>query len=640
MRLLPAAVLVSVLSLVACTTPQRPNVVVLLMDTLRADRLGCYGHRRDTSPTIDSLAAAGVRFTRAYATADYTQASTASLFTGLYPLAHGYVNADYVLPDEHLTLAEILAAQGYQTGGFIANGLAGRKYGMQQGFAHYVEHNQAGAEMLADSVVAFLRTAEEPYFVYAHFLDVHDPHRTPAAARRRFAGAGAGGFSFDLTDATLREQMHATAWWSAAQLWWPSESSRDSVAAYFADYERAYDGTIRYWDDQVKRIVAALRQSGHDGHTVLVLTSDHGEQLLDHGFFGHASSGYEEGLRVPLIWVDPAAVGGGQLVEAATSLADLLPTLLNRVQIPVPPDLQGRSRWPLAAATGNDTVYTEGTFFRNRPFSTLIQTYQQGGWKLILDRMRDVKELYDLHHDPLEERDLFGERPEVVAELYAGLRARYHESLSRFARIRRAASSPGGADAAKERELRALGYVGGGGGGSRRQEFFPLIPEAPGPFGPFGDEQELDAFQPRIDFTQGHLVGEQIVGGFADEVGQRHPRGLWFDRRATFLLRRDRAARSAQVDVDIDPAQPLPSRLEAWVDGAPVSTVEVVSDGPLSLDVPLPAALATGEFWQLELRADSRFVSRRGDSPREHGYASFRVQRIDATSTKSTKEGL
>jgi hypothetical protein len=293
----------------------------------------------------------------------------------------------------------------------------------------------------------------------------------------------------------------------------------------------------------------------------------------------------------------------------------------------------------LSSATSADTVYTEGTFYRNRPFHTLIQTYRQGSWKLVLDRFRDVKELYDLDADPGEARDLFAERPEIVAELYTGLRHRYHKSLSRFMGVRAAASAPVAGDPAKERELRALGYLGGGGGGDLL-EFFPLRPRAPGRYGPFGDEPELDEFQARIDFTRGRLAGDQIVAGYADEVGRRDARGVWFDRRAIFLLRGRRLGLPARVEVYVDTTGPRPSRIEAWIEGEIVSTFAIDMGGSLSFDVPLPARIAAADDWRLELRADTRFVSRTGASPRTDEHASFRVRRIYATGTNPTEGDL
>ena len=271
------------------------------MDTLRADRLGCYGYGRATSPVVDRLAARGTLFTRCYAPSDYTQASTASLFTGQYPLAHGYVNSDYVLEDANPTMAEIFGDAGYTTAAFIANGLAGGKYRMDQGFHEHFEKNRASAFELAEAAREFIGrqspAGDQPFLAYLHFLDVHDPHRIPPADFRRLADPAT--FAFDMQDSLLLETMVMRAWWSAVQKWRDEPGHQGEVARYFEDYSDLYDSSIAYWDEAVGSILEALAEHGLDRTTVVVVTSDHGEQLLEHGFFGHANSGYDGGPARP-----------------------------------------------------------------------------------------------------------------------------------------------------------------------------------------------------------------------------------------------------------------------------------------------------------------------------------------------------
>ena len=200
-------------------SPSEPNVIILLMDTLRADHLGCYGYHRNTSPLLDSLAQKGVVFGKCYAPSDYTQASTASLFTGQDPLVHGYMNSNYVLEEANVTMAELFRDNGYQTAAFIANGLAGKKYGMDQGFDRHFEQNRASAPELAVAARTFIdehaASSDKPFLIYMHFLDVHDPHRIPADQFGRFADPGA--FAFDMQDSLLLETFVMRAWWSKVQ---------------------------------------------------------------------------------------------------------------------------------------------------------------------------------------------------------------------------------------------------------------------------------------------------------------------------------------------------------------------------------------------------------------------------------------
>ena len=610
----------------------RPNLLIVLVDTLRPDHLGCYGYGRDTSPGVDSLASRGALFESCIATSDYTQASTASLFTGLYPLAHGYVNSDYTLDSANQTLAEVLAESGYATGAFIANGLAGRKYGMEQGFETHFEKNRALAPELVDQAIDFVHTRRsQPFFAYMHFMDVHDPHRTPAPLGNRYAPPG--GFAQDMQDTLLLEHHHAAAWWGAAQGWWDSDQERQATEEYFSAYGRTYDAAIRYWDGELGRLVQALSEAGAADNTILVITADHGEQLMEHGFFGHANSGYEVGLRVPLIICDPRATAtAGVRVATGVSLLDLMPTVLARLGVPAPEGLQGVDRWALTAgggatdpAAGDGFVYTEGTFFANRPFHTLIQTGRLGGWKLILDRLRDTKELYHLDTDPGEERDQFSEQPEQVQKLWELTRAQYETNRSRMGQLRDGARER---DAEKLRELTALGYVGGGGRLQQaRAEYGPMRSVAPSRYGPFGDEPGPEPLADRIDFPRGQVQATQIVRGLSDPLGRRDSRGVWFDRRATFLLRRGddhgRAAVSAYVDTL--PGSGHPSRLELLIDDQITASVQMAGPGLVELSAALPNAIEGGEYLHLEVRADHRFVYRPGPSPRTHGYAAFRV---------------
>lgn len=610
----------------------RPNLLIVLMDTLRPDHLGCYGYGRDTSPTVDSLASRGTLFERCIATSDYTQASTASLFTGRYPLAHGYVNSDYALDPANETLAEVLARSGYATGAFIANGLAGRKYDMDQGFQTHFEKNRALAEELTDQAIAFV-TAErsQPFFAYMHLLDVHDPYRTPAPARDRYAPPG--GFAHSMVDTLLLEQRHAAAWWGAAQAWWESDGERRATEEYFAEYGHVYDAAIRYWDGELRRLVRALAETGQAGHTIVVITADHGEQLMEHGFFGHANSGYDVGLHIPLIIYDPRApAASGTRVETDVSLVDLMPTLLARLSVPTPPAVQGVDRWALvegseasAPDSGASFVYTEGTFFSNRPFTTLIQTGRQGGWKLILDRLRDTKELYHLATDPGEERDRFGAEPERAQHLWELIRLQYEANREELGRLQATVRER---DEEKLRELLALGYVGGPRRPRQsRGEYAPMRPVTPARFGPYGDEPRLHAFADRIDFVGGQVVPGQVVRGLSDPAGRRDSRGLWFDCRATFLLRRGPGHGRAAVSAFIDtlPGSGHPSRLELLIDDETAAAARVVGPGPIELSARLPDSIPEGRYLHLEVRADHRFVYQPGPSPRTHVYAAFRI---------------
>ena len=597
---LAAAAAAALAALTACTAAQapRPNILILLMDTLRADRLGCYGYGKATSPTVDQLAERGTLFTRCYAPSDYTQASTASLFTGQYPLAHGYVNSDYVLEDANLTMAEILRGAGYTTAAFIANGLAGRKYRMDQGFHEHFEKNRASAFELAAAAREFIirqSPSGRPFLAYLHFLDVHDPHRIPAAEFSRLADPAA--FVFDMQDTLLLESMVMRAWWSTVQKWRDDVDNQGEVDRYFEDYSDLYDSSIAYWDEAVGSILETLARNGLDRNTVVVVTSDHGEQLLEHGFFGHANSGYDVGLHVPLVIFDPAEDGSGRRISRPVSLIDVLPTLLARAGMPVPEQVQGRSLWPFSRAggtSGTDArfIYSEGTFFANRPVGTLIQTLREGRWKLILDRLRDSKELYDLSRDPGETRNLLATETDVAARLYGELQRHYNTNLDIFDARQR---SQAGRTAEKLRELRSLGYITPPGPRRHRlpAQYFPMAGAAVHRFGPFGDEEDLHLFSDHLDLTRpGQAALGQIIRGCSEDPARADGTGLWFDRRSTFLLHNDGAKGRVRFEIAVDPGAPAaPTAIQVEFNDTPGQVFPVEGTGRFRVEAPLPDSL-------------------------------------------------
>ncbi len=632
-----AAAAAALSGLIACTTPQapRPNILILLMDTLRADRLGCYGYGKPTSPAVDRLAQRGTLFTRCYAPSDYTQASTASLFTGQYPLAHGYVNSDYVLEDANLTMAEIFRDAGYTTAAFIANGLAGRKYGMDQGFHEHFENNRASAFELAEAASEFIdrhsREGDRPFLAYLHFLDVHDPHRIPAAEFSRMADPSA--FVFDMQDTLLLETMVMRAWWSTVQKWRGEGEDPGEVARYFEDYSDLYDSSIAYWDEAVGAILEALRRNGLDRNTVVLVTSDHGEQLLEHGFFGHANSGYDVGLHVPLVLFDPAEDGIGRRISRPVSLIDVLPTLLERAGMPVPEQVQGRSLWPFSgtakALTEARPIHSEGTFFANRPVGTLIQTLREGRWKLILDRLRDTKELYDLSRDPGETRNLLETEADEAARLYGAMQRHYNRNLGIFNARQRSQADP---TAEKLEELRSLGYITPP--APRRHRFavqyFPMTGEGVSRFGPFGDEEDRGRFADHLDLTRpgGASLG-QIIRGCSEDPARADGSGLWFDRRSTFLLHNDGTRRRVRFEAAVDPGAPAaPTAVQVEFNDTPGQVFPVEGTGRFRVEAPLPDSLRRAGFFYTGLLADSRFVLRAGPSPRTHRWAALKIRGV------------
>jgi arylsulfatase A-like enzyme len=295
---------------------ERPSFLVISIDTLRARSLGAYGYVRDTSPFIDGLAEAGTLFENAITTSVTTAPSHMSLFTGLYPVHHGVLGGLEPKAASATTLAERLRELGYRTAAFTENGYLVRKRGIGSGFEEYTE-NVGGRSRIPGQVRLTLSQAgrwlaknrRTPFFLFVHTYQVHSPYEPPAPYAGSFAGDGAPGPQ----SPALRR-------------------SRDD-----------YDREIRYVDDEVRKLFAALEAAGLERSTIAVVVSDHGEEFGEHGLVQHGAALFEESLRVPLIFWGPGRVPAGRRLAAQVSLVDVAPTLLELAGEAVPPNLDGTS---------------------------------------------------------------------------------------------------------------------------------------------------------------------------------------------------------------------------------------------------------------------------------------------------------
>ena len=302
--------------LLACTAADpdpRPDVVLIIIDTLRADRLGAYGAERDTSPAIDALAASGVRFDDAYSAASWTIPSVTSILTGRYPSQHGVTTAKKKLSASLETLPEVLQARGYQTGAVFSHTLIGASRGFDAGYDRFVEElgegdtvngrisSQAVTDAALDLLSDFSRS--EPYFLLVHYFDPHYDYNDHEAWV--FAAPSAGRLDGDEGIWTLREMAPPL---SAAEV------------GFLRD---RYDEEIRFTDHHIGRLLAALDPD----RTVVALTADHGEEFMERGWLGHTRTLHEELVSVPLIVRAPDSVAG-RAVEGPVSLTALAPTLL------------------------------------------------------------------------------------------------------------------------------------------------------------------------------------------------------------------------------------------------------------------------------------------------------------------------
>ncbi len=449
-----------------------PNLLLISVDTLRADHLGAYGYARETSPVIDALAARSTRCARAFAPAPWTLPSHVAMLTGWHPLEAGLRDVRSRIRDDVPIVAEPLRAAGYRTAAFVdspPDGFVGGERGFRRGFgvfehapfgsARYREHDFAETVRVA---VAWLedRDARRPFFLFLHSKSVHSlradesegvpaasPYDAPEPFRWRFLpsrdasfewrGGGVAGVQF--LEAVNRSLARGRA---------PRPELQRAVTR---DLAGRYDGAIAYLDHHLGLLLAALGRLGLTGNTAVVLTSDHGEGFLEHRLLLHKEL-HREILQVPLI-VHLPGDPGGRVEAAPVALEDVAPTLLSLAGVPVPPDLAGRLL-PLAGiapaaprslfaydARGDDDYYEALALRRN-------------GWALVRDRLGEEAfqvRLYDLRRDPLEQHPVEGEeerRAQMSAELLA-----WHAAGSR--------TSTAEIELRPEtvEDLRALGYV-------------------------------------------------------------------------------------------------------------------------------------------------------------------------------------
>jgi arylsulfatase A-like enzyme len=338
--------LLAVCLLAACKQPgaSNPNVVVVVIDTLRADRLGVLGNTRGLTPFLDSLADRSVVFHRAYAASCWTQPSVASLFTSRFQSQHGIVSPASKLDPSEVTLAEVLQEHGYSTAAFSANGLIAAIHGYGQGFDTYKalfgKQSPRNAKRLvkyrAEEINAMARAwldqlpaaGNKPFFLYLQYLEPHTPYAAPDEMLRRTFGDRPHP---DLEKITLEMQFGN---WAAPD----PPTLRDIVDAYDAEVASA--------DAGVRELYAILQERHLLDNTVVVVTADHGEGLLDHGLLGHGGTLYEEVIHVPLLVVPPGGVARLD-VQRPVSLLDVAPTLLDVAGIAAPPPFEGHSLGPV-----------------------------------------------------------------------------------------------------------------------------------------------------------------------------------------------------------------------------------------------------------------------------------------------------
>ena len=454
--------------------PAGPNVVLIVLDTTRADYFSCYGFPKRTTPRMDQLAAEGARYASAYATDFWTLPSHATILTGLYPTAAGATSTTGHLPASVTTLAERFRDAGYATGGVVCNGWLSIERGFGQGFADYVEmwrkENSlkllAGVEDVgypsAERVASWIdeqAPGEAPLFLFYNINLAHLPYRPAPRLRTRFLAAGR-------PPERVRELMKIKDEWDyivgALQL---DSSDLETMRELYA-------GSIAELDECVGEVIDALRRNGILDETLVVITSDHGENLGDHDMLGHVLSMYDTTLHVPLIMRYPARFAAGTVVDDLTSLVDLAPTILEVCGLADGEDgsltrgisLCSSQRSPRMLVFAEDELHakTPGELARFYPdtdpwsLSYPFRSVRTDRYRLVWYHGGETA-LYDLWVDRREAEDVTDRAREVHDELLGEL-SDWAESLKSPADAVAFQSK----DAETIKQLQALGYIGAG----------------------------------------------------------------------------------------------------------------------------------------------------------------------------------
>ena len=438
----------------------KPNILFIVVETLRRDHVGCYGYRRATTPTLDRMASEGARFDQAIGTASWTIPTVMSMFTSLPPEVHGVVSHACCLADGATTLAAELRRAGYQTAGITSTPSTNGKFGFDRGFEFYDDYTivlDAGLDLAGDGeppkaiserptgeqltrlAVAWLsgkRDRAKPFFLHLFYFDPHYDYLPPPPYDRMFVDPGNRSAQTGRGIRQLKDRPLAP-------------EDREKVVGL-------YDGEVRYTDDQIGLVLEELGAQGLMDKTVVVIGGDHGDEFWDHGGTTHGHTLYDELVRVPLLVRYPERIGAGTVVREQVSHIDVMPTVLELAGVPVPAQCMGRSLVP--PLEGRTKGFGDRPAFMSTRADALLDGARTPTQKIVEAVGWGRTAMYALSEDPREKHDLSG--TDRAAE-FNGLRAKLDEWRKQAAVRGSQARKPRGPQLDPEliRQLRSLGYV-------------------------------------------------------------------------------------------------------------------------------------------------------------------------------------
>ena len=453
---------------------ERPNIVFILIDALRADHLPIYGYSRQTAPNLTALARRGMTFTRMYAQASSTRPSVATIFSSLYPTVHKASYERDFLPDSVTVLPEILRAAGYKTFGVSANANVSPTFGYSQGFDEFwvwktesafrlTMMGRVAEDVLGPSLLSrvlrergeivprasaitditlrwVLQGGRAPFFLYVHYIDPHEPYRPPSP--------------FDQTFDYRRDPPIRAGGIDPLKLL-SNGQDRERIGRILDQY----DGEILYADREVGRLLKGLEDLGVLENALVIVTADHGEEFFEHGKDSHGRSAYEEVLRVPFLVYCRDKVSAGATYGGMVGLIDVMPTILALLGMEPPDEIQGRS-FAAQLVKPTEPEPERKLFAEVVQDSFALEMVRDGRFKLIQHLRgphQGLEELYDLEQDPLERTNLAPKARAGVAALRRELEA--FNKFTRQAASRVRAEQVQKLDRDTKRALRSLGYI-------------------------------------------------------------------------------------------------------------------------------------------------------------------------------------
>ncbi len=464
---------------------KKPNIILISIDTLRADHVSCYGHYRKTTPNLDQIAAHGIRFKNAFSTAVWTPPAHASMLTGLYPSQHGVIDQNKLSP-EIPTLAELLNQHGYQTSGFVNNSQVGELVGLNRGHEDFYEvwrglsrkeilklgmnkarellgqadHGAAETNRLIMQWFSQKRNSRKPFYLFAHYIDAHNPLKPPQP------------FLFKYLREELRNEIDMEKFWMVADN--PLVCYTDDLKLDHLELEALsclYDESINYVDHKIGELYRWLQAQGLLDNTLLIVTADHGEHLGEHGYYSHVASVYEPVVHIPLIVRYPEVLPEKIENDAIIQLTDIVPIALSAAQIDYHTEhldagkdlfealcLKRKNLYAISEWEGRMPYFVQRRLAEKnggadlRWFRQPLTMIRDERYKLIVGN--DSSRLYDLANDPDEKHDVAQKKPEVAERLAGEL----HEWRNRNSE-KQAEAEMYELDLATKRNLEGLGYL-------------------------------------------------------------------------------------------------------------------------------------------------------------------------------------